>query len=65
MRKINIENGIEQVLAYTPSGNSDETMLQVGSCGAIPVAKKEEAPIAETLPPAAGSDLPTEDGLPF
>ena len=63
--KISIIEGIEQVLSYTPSAGSDESVTG-WACGAIPTAKKEEAaPIAETLPPAAGSDLPTDDGLPF
>ena len=38
--KISIIEGVEQVLAYTPSGGSDENVTG-WACGAIPTAKKE------------------------
>lgn len=57
--KINIVDGIEQVLAYTPSGNSDEAVTG-WACGAIPVAKKED-PKQEPEP----TPQVEEDGLPF
>ena len=41
MRKINIVDGIEQVLAYTPSAGSDDNVTG-WACGAIPTAKKED-----------------------
>ncbi len=57
--KINIVDGIEQVLAYTPSVNSDETVTG-WACGAIPVARKEDPQQAvAAVPPVE------EDVLPF
>ena len=57
--KINIVDGIEQVLSYTPSGNSDETVTG-WACGAIPVARKEDPQQAvAAVPPVE------EDVLPF
>ena len=56
--KINIVDGIEQVLDYTPSGNSDETVTG-WACGAIPVAKKEDPQQAfAAAPPVEEDDLP-------
>lgn len=57
--KINIVDGIEQVLAYTPSGNSDESVTG-WACGAIPVGKKDDhqQAVAAALPVG-------EDDLPF
>ena len=62
--KISIVDKVEQVLGYTPSGGSDEDVTE-WACGAIPEAKKEEAkPVVEHVP-ESGSDLLTDDGLPF
>jgi hypothetical protein len=59
--KINIEEGIEQVLEYTPPVSTDDNVTE-WACGAIPEAKKE-AVIAKAELPIAPEDETTD--LPF
>lgn len=56
--KISIVEGVEQVLSYTPSANSDDNVTG-WACGAIPTAKKEES--KEVIDKIS----PEGDGLPF
>lgn len=62
--KINIENGIEQVLSYTPSTDTHDENVTAWACGAIPEVKQPAPAQTTTAPPATptpngnGSDLP-------
>lgn len=57
--KINIENGVEQVLSYSLSEQNEENVTS-WACGAIPKAKEQaSAEIKQTAIP------PKEDDLPF
>lgn len=55
--KINIENGIEQILAYNPDTNTE--VVTAWACGAIPQAEPRAATTTTTTP------APQEDDLPF
>lgn len=56
--KINIDNGIEQVLGYVPDANTEN--VTGWACGEIPTAKKEEPKkeTANTPPTKSENDLP-------
>ena len=58
--RINIVDGIEQVLSYNPDPN--DVTVRGWACGAIPEAKVEQVQESETAPV---QETPTANDLPF